>query len=293
MDGLLIINKPKGITSHDVVNVVRRSLGTKKVGHTGTLDPLATGVLVVCVNNATKLASFLEADEKKYICTMCFGISTDSYDITGNTIDENYNFNISNEMIDNVLKTFIGKSKQQPPLYSAIKKNGKKLYEYARSGEDVKVDSRDIEIFDICRSSDIYEENGRIHCKFFTHVSKGTYIRSIVKDIGEKLNILTCMTDLIRVQSGAFAIEKSYSLEDVEVGKFSLINMADSINFFKLNIDNNEELLKKVKNGMKLSCKILEERKDKIAIIENDKLLAIYEYNEEEFPCYKALRIWN
>ena len=293
MDGLLIINKPKGLTSHDVVNKVRRYLGTKKVGHTGTLDPLATGVLVVCVNNATKLVNFLESDTKKYLCTMCLGISTDTYDITGNIIKEDYNFEISNEQINNVLLSFIGKSKQIPPIYSAIKKDGKKLYEYAREGKELELVERDIEIFDIYARKGLYKKEGKLSFDFFVHVSKGTYIRSLVHDIGLKLGINACMNDLVRLQSGNFKIEDSFTLEEVEVGKYSLVKMIDSIDFLKVKVDKNDDIYKKVINGMKLSCKIFNEKKDKIAFTLNDELIAIYEYNEDEFPCYKALRIWN
>ena len=293
MDGLLIINKPKGLTSHDVVNKVRRYFGTKKVGHTGTLDPLATGVLVVCVNNATKLANFLESDTKKYLCTMCFGVSTDTYDITGNIINEDYNFKVSNEQLNEVLSSFLGKSKQIPPIYSAIKKDGKKLYEYAREGKTVDLIERDIEIFDIHATKGLYEIEGKLYFEFFAHVSKGTYIRSLVHDIGIKLGINVCMSDLVRIQSGNFKIEQSYTLEEVEIGKYSLVKMIDSIDFLKIKVDKDSDIYKKVINGMKLSCKIFEEKMEKIAFTFNDELIAIYEYNDDEFPCYKALRIWN
>ena len=293
MDGILVVNKPKGLTSHDVVNKIRRIFNTKRVGHTGTLDPLATGVLVICLNNATKLANFLESDNKKYRCTMIFGIETDTYDITGNIVKENYNFSINNDKIDEVFKQFIGKNMQIPPIYSAIKVDGKKLYEYARSGQTVEIKPREIEIYDIYRTKDVYFCENKCYCEFFVHVSKGTYIRSLVKDIGDVLNINTTMVELERVQSGVFKLEDSNKIEEIELGKFSLIKMVDSIEYFKYDVSTNLELLNKIKNGMKLSCKLFEDVKEEIAFIKNDELIAIYKYDEEVYPCYKPIRIWN
>ena len=146
MDGILLINKPAGYTSHDIVGIVRKKLHTKKVGHCGTLDPDATGVLVVCVNKATKAIQFLMSDTKVYRATLSLGKSTDTYDASGKILEEKEVGQISKAQVIDVLNSFLGKSKQKPPIYSAIKVNGKKLYEYARNGEEVEIKERDIEI---------------------------------------------------------------------------------------------------------------------------------------------------
>ena len=149
LDGILNVFKQKGLTSHDVVNKIRRIFNTKQVGHTGTLDPNAEGVLVICINQATKLVQFLESDIKKYRCELILGISTDTYDITGKVVEENENLVLSENEIIDTIKSFKGKLKQLPPLYSAIKVNGKKLYEYAHKNQSVEITPRDIEIFEI------------------------------------------------------------------------------------------------------------------------------------------------
>ena len=238
MNGIIVVNKPSGMTSHDVVNKIRKILHTKKVGHTGTLDPLASGVLVICVNQATKIANFLESDDKVYECTVLLGRSTDTFDIEGKTIQEEKNIDITAEKIDEVLSQFIGEQEQVPPIYSAIKVDGKKLYQYAREGKEVKIEPRKIIIHSIVRCSDLIKKDEQILFKFKTHVSKGTYIRSLVHDIGNKLNIPCCMSKLIRLQSGVFKIEESNKIEEIEVGNYHLINMCNSITFEKINIHN-------------------------------------------------------
>lgn len=183
MDGVLIINKPKGFTSHDVVNVLRKALNTKKIGHTGTLDPNATGVLPILVGTATKISKYLIEHDKTYIATIKLGEKTDTGDIEGNIIAKDLNFqNISSEQVEKVLKTFIGKQKQKPPVYSAIKINGKKAYEYARQGQAVEIEARDIEIYNIELIKVVDKE-----ITFEVSCSKGTYIRILCEDISQKL----------------------------------------------------------------------------------------------------------
>ena len=183
MDGVLIINKPKGFTSHDVVNVLRKALNTKKIGHTGTLDPNATGVLPILVGTATKISKYLIEHDKTYVATIKLGEKTDTGDIEGNIIEQDLNFqSVSCEQIGDVLKTFVGKQKQIPPVYSAIKVNGKKAYEYARQGQAIELEARDIEIYDIKL---IKLEDKEI--TFEVSCSKGTYIRTLCEDIAEKL----------------------------------------------------------------------------------------------------------
>lgn len=183
MDGVLIINKPKGFTSHDVVNVLRKTLNTKKIGHTGTLDPNATGVLPILVGAATKISKYLIEHDKTYIATIKIGEKTDTGDIEGNIIEEDVNSSdISYEHMEKILKTFIGKQKQIPPVYSAIKIKGKKAYEYARQGQKIELEARDIEIYNIELIKVVDKE-----ITFEVSCSKGTYIRSLCEDIAKKL----------------------------------------------------------------------------------------------------------
>ena len=170
MNGILAIYKEKGYTSRDVVNILSKELGTKKIGHTGTLDPLATGVLVVCIGQGLKLVELLTNHDKEYIAKIKLGIETDTLDITGNIIKEENIDKYSKKEVELALKKFIGKIKQQVPKYAAIKVNGKKLYEYARNNEEVELPVRDIEIYDLKLVSDVVNNEFYIKC----HVSKGT-----------------------------------------------------------------------------------------------------------------------
>ena len=211
MDGVVIINKPKGYTSHDVVNIVRKQLNMKKVGHTGTLDPNATGVLPILVGQATKISKYLIEHKKTYIATIELGEKRDTGDSEGNIIESDYNvkeFDIS--IIKQVLQSFLGKQKQIPPMYSAIKVNGKKLYEYARSGQEVKVEPREIEIY---RIELIEYINNRI--EFEVECSKGTYIRTLCENIAEKLGTIGYMKELQRTSVDKFKIEESINLEEL------------------------------------------------------------------------------
>ena len=211
MDGVIIINKPKGYTSHDVVNIVRKQLNMKKVGHTGTLDPNATGVLPILVGQATKISKYLIEHKKTYIATIELGEKRDTGDSEGNIIESDSNikeFDIS--IIKQVLQSFLGKQKQIPPMYSAIKLNGKKLYEYARSGQKVKVEPREIEIY---KMELIEYKNNRI--EFKVECSKGTYIRTLCENIAEKLGTIGYMKELQRTSVDKFKIEDSINLEEL------------------------------------------------------------------------------
>lgn len=211
LDGIININKPSGITSFDVVRRLRKILKIKKIGHTGTLDPLATGVLVVCTGRATRLVQDIEKLEKEYIAEFKLGFATDTYDIEGKVIESVENFNVTSEEIENVLKKFTGNIKQVPPMYSAIKINGQKLYDLARRGETIEREARDINIFSLKLLS-FDGVNGKISCK----VSKGTYIRSLIFDIGMELKTFATMTSLQRTSVGNEKLEKSFTLEEIE-----------------------------------------------------------------------------
>lgn len=223
MNGILIINKPKGYTSHDVVNILRKELNTKKVGHTGTLDPNATGVLPVLVGQATKISKYLIEHDKTYIAELKLGEKSNTGDTEGEIIEIKDVPSLTIEQIENVLKSFLGKQKQIPPIYSSIKINGKKAYEYARKGQTVEIPPRDIEIMDI---SLISFENNIITYK--VSCSKGTYIRVLCEDIAKKLGTVGLMSNLTRTKVNNFSIENAYTLEDIKNKKeLSVISIED------------------------------------------------------------------
>lgn len=273
MDNIIVINKDKDYTSRDVVNVIGKIFNTKKVGHTGTLDPLATGVLIVCMNKALKVVDLITASDKEYIAKVVLGIDTDTLDITGNIINE-CRTNVNVDMVKSVLNSFVGKSIQEVPKYSAVKVNGKKLYEYARNGIDVELPKREIQIFDIELISDIDIVDGHQEFSFRVKVSKGTYIRSLIRDIGVKLGCFACMKELTRTKQGKFSIYESYTLNDIKNGNYKLLNIKDVIDIEKVVVSDN--MLFKIKNGMIL---------DKFFI--SDKAL-ILDNNGNEIGIYKT-----
>lgn len=211
MDGIIVINKPSGYTSHDIVSKIRKKLNIKKVGHTGTLDPLATGVLPILLGGGTKLSQYLINHDKEYIATIKLGVKTDTGDIEGQVIEEKQVPEISEEGLGKVLQSFLGPQKQVPPMYSAIKVNGKKLYEYARKGEKVEVEPRNIEIYNI-----ELLEFGQEQIKIRVACSKGTYIRTLCEDIAEKLNTVGTMFALERTKVGEFELEKAITIDELE-----------------------------------------------------------------------------
>ncbi len=212
MDGIIIINKPKECTSHDVVAKVKK-ICKEKVGHTGTLDPMATGVLPLLIGEGTKLSEYITNHDKKYIATIKLGIKTDTLDSEGKIIEKQEVDlkEISTENVNKVLKTFLGKQKQTPPMYSAIKIKGKKLYEYARAGKKVEVPEREIEIYEI---ELLKIENDEL--SFKVHCSKGTYIRSLCEDIAIKLGTIGYMKELERVKVGEYEINQAIDLKEIE-----------------------------------------------------------------------------
>lgn len=204
--------KPPGMTSHDVVYFIRKVLKFKKVGHTGTLDPEAAGVLPICVGKATKVVQYITDKRKRYIANIKFGMTTDTLDIYGKVINNETIEHLDFDMLNKILPTFTGRIKQIPPMYSAIKVNGKKLYEYALSNEIVDVKEREVEIFDIKIIDSVKPDEIMIDIK----CSKGTYIRSLCRDIGLAMGIGACMSQLIRIESEPFRIEESLTLEEIE-----------------------------------------------------------------------------
>lgn len=298
MDGLIILNKPLNISSHDAVFKVKKILKEKKVGHTGTLDPLATGVLIICVGAATKLSQYLTTDSKNYRAKIMLGVSTKTFDLEGEILESVDNVNVTERDIDKVLDSFLGKSMQIPPIYSAIKKDGKKLYEYALKGEEVTIEPREIEVFSIKRVSDVSMVDNRLVFDVDLNVSKGTYIRSIAHDIGKKLGIPSVLAGLVRTNAGGFNIDDAYSLSDLENGNYQVVSLKDAVkNFF---IVNDKMSIQKARNGMKISYRYIKElykkTPDMFAVCMEDKLVAIYKlmYNKElKTYYYKADTVWN
>ena len=210
-NGVLIINKPEGITSHDVVGKIRKLYGTRKVGHTGTLDPLATGVLVILLGRAAKAAEYLVADRKTYRAHLTLGITTDTEDITGKVLTQSENIPNADAVMT-ACSEFLGKIKQIPPMYSALKVDGKKLYDLAREGIEVERKARDIEIFQlVCTPTEKSNEYDLL-----VECSSGTYIRTLCADIGARLGCGGVMSALHRVVAGGFKIENSHTLEEIE-----------------------------------------------------------------------------
>lgn len=245
MDGVLIINKPKGFTSHDVVNVARKALNTRKIGHTGTLDPNATGVLPILVGTATKISKYLIEHNKTYVAELRLGEKSATGDIEGEIVERKSIPNLKENKIKETLETFLGKQMQKPPIYSSIKINGKKAYEYARKGQTVEIEPRKIEIMEI---SLIKFENNII--TFSTSCSKGTYIRVLCEDIAEKLGTVGLMQNLIRTRVDKFDIKDSFTLENVE--KANIIGIEEIfINNKKIELDRRKTEL--FLNGVKLN----------------------------------------
>ena len=257
MDGILIINKPKQYTSHDVVAKVKKICG-EKVGHTGTLDPMATGVLPLLLGQGTKLSKYLINHDKTYIATIQLGKKTDTLDSEGSILEErNVDGKLLNkENVQRVLECQIRKQIQTPPIYSAIKVNGKKLYEYARKGVEVEIPKREIEIYNI-ELLDINEKDKTI--EFRVHCSKGTYIRTLCENIAEKLGTIGYMKELNRVQVGQFNLNQAFTVEELEKNKenekFLNQHLITVRNFFEKYpiIELKEEKLKLFLNGVQLT----------------------------------------
>lgn len=254
MNGIIVINKHKGCTSHDIVYKVKK-ICNEKVGHTGTLDPMATGVLPLLIGKGTLCSKYLINHDKIYIATIQLGIETDTLDAEGTVIStkEVSGEILNEEYIINILNTFLGKQEQVPPMYSAIKINGKKLYQYARERKSIEVQPRNIEIYNI-KILEIDKENKQI--KFEVHCSKGTYIRSLCNDISKKIGTIGHMIELQRVQVGEFNISNSVSLEQIQNNPTELEKHLITIeDIFKdkeiINLDNKK--LQLFLNGVQLN----------------------------------------
>lgn len=277
MNGVIAINKEKGYTSRDVVNIVGKVYHTKKVGHTGTLDPMATGVLVVCVGKATKLVSLLTATEKEYVADVLLGVETDSLDTDGNVLREE-SVDCDQTRIDQVLKSMKKTYLQEVPKYSAVKVKGKKLYEYARSNQEVKLPKKEVTIYDLERISDVFYENGKIRFQIRCKVSKGTYIRSLIRDIAHELGTIGVMSGLCRTKQGEFELKDCVSLEQLKEQP-TIQSIAHVLSMYPQKVvDGKEEEM--ILNGRKLSNRYNE--KTIVFLNKDHHVLGIYQFDEEE-----------
>lgn len=265
MHGAIIVNKAPNMTSRDVINILNKKFNTKSIGHTGTLDPIAEGVLVCLIGKYTKLTDILINHDKEYIASFKLGILTDTLDITGKILKEE-KVNLTKEEIQKTILSFKGTYNQEVPIYSAVKINGKKLYEYARNNEEITLPKREVNIYDI---ELLNIDNECLTIK--TKVSKGTYIRSLIRDIGLKLNTNATMTKLIRTKLDKFTIEESYTLEDIQNDNYKILSLEDLIDLDTINI--NEEMLFKIKNGQ-------------IIDYQTNKYI-LYKYNNQNIALYK------
>lgn len=280
MDALLIVNKGKNKTSRDVVNELNHIFNTKKIGHTGTLDPLATGVLVCLIGKYTKLVNLITSYGKEYIAEIKLGIKTDTGDITGNIISTD-NSNVSVDMIKEVFANFPKVYNQEVPIYSAVKINGKKLYDYARSNIPVNLPKREVHIYSLELLS--YENN---IITFKTKVSKGTYIRSLINDLTNYLNTVGTMNNLIRTKQGYFNITDSYTIEDIKNGNYKILNIKDFLNYPVIELP--DTLIKKVSNGSSIPNSF--NIKDKVIFTYQNQDIAIYEVNNEYLKPFIILK---
>lgn len=282
MNGIIVVNKPSGITSRDVVNSVCKILRTKKVGHTGTLDPLADGVLVLCVGKATKLVDVITSNDKEYVATVKLGILTDTLDVDGKVLEKR-NCYVNKQELIKVLKSFIGKYNQEVPIYSAVKINGKKLYEYARNGEKIVLPKREVNV----KAIELLDLNNDSY-SFKVTVSKGTYVRSLIKDINDKLGIIGVMSKLTRTRQGRFKIEESYSINDIEKGNYKLITITDVLKDKNcVIIDDN--LYNVIKNGGLISNSY---NKEMVTFLYNGKAVAIYKVYDKDNTKIKPYKMF-
>ena len=291
INGIILVNKPKDWTSQDVLSKLKRYFHVDKIGHAGTLDPLATGLLVVLLGSSTKLSDYLLSDEKEYECEILIGKATDTEDITGTVLAEKEVSNIDN--IDEVLSNLIGTLEQEPPMYSSVRYQGRKLYELAREGITVERTKRIIEIKSIKRISDLEYFNNTCKFKFNASVSKGTYIRTLCVEIGIRTDYPALMSNLKRIKSGKYHLDNAFELNDVLSGKYELLSNYSAIADKENIVEINDFLYNRVLHGMKIR---VESNYDSIYLVHNNELVGIYEKDQsysDSNKSYKAKRVWN
>lgn len=275
MNGIVIIDKPKGVTSHDVVGMMRKRFGTRRVGHTGTLDPMATGVLPVCIGNATRAADMLIESDKEYVAEFILGKTTDTLDIEGVVLSETEVTATEDDVRDAVMK-FVGEISQIPPMYSAIKKDGKKLYELAREGKEIEREARNITIYSI----DILRVDLPV-VEILVKCSKGTYIRTLCDDIGKELGCGAVMTALRRTATAGFTVDNARTIEEIDEteDKAGLLLPTDKLFENYRAITLNEKQTRSITNGVQMTWREGSE----------GEMLRLYSH-EGKFLCVSQLR---
>ena len=297
MDGFIVVHKPQGPTSHDVCQRLRHILGERKVGHTGTLDPMAEGALLIMIGRAARLSEYLVLDDKEYTAGIQFGLKTDTQDIWGEVLERTKS-DVSLERLQDVLISFIGTIQQKPPMYSAKRYDGKHLYEYARDGIKVDIPSREVEIYAIKLVEQHLPEQATLHIK----CSKGTYIRTLCNDIGEILGCGAVMNSLIRTQIGRFSISDAYTINEIEqavendtIDKLIVPMDMPIKSFPRIDVDTESERI--VLSGNYLIAKNLIREYPDIAtdsfvrIYLHDKLIAVGKKTAED--TYKPKKVFN
>ena len=282
--GILIIDKPKGYTSRDIVNMVSRFLNTPKVGHCGTLDPIATGVLVIGVGSGLKILEFMNNDTKEYVAKARIGILTNTLDVTGEIEKEVNDFTIDKDKLKQIIYSFKKKYIQEVPLYSSVKVGGERLYKYAREGKKVELPKREVEIIDI-EVLDITEDTFTFKCL----VTKGTYIRSLIRDIGDELGIPCVMEELTRTKQGVFNLEDAYKISAIENGEYKFVPLAEVLkDYYSTIVDIDMET--KIKNGALLPNIYSED----LIVFKNIKneVIGIYEKYSKDNKKIKPIRIF-
>ena len=279
MNGILIVDKEKGMTSRDVVNQISKIFNTKKVGHTGTLDPIATGVLVILLGKYTKLTELLTSYTKEYYATMELGILTDTLDITGHIVKKE-DVTVTEDDIRAAFARFPKEYDQTVPLYSAVKIAGQKLYEYARANKDVTLPQRRVHIYQL----EIVAIDHHL-VTFKCTVSKGTYIRSLIRDLALSLNTVATMRELRRTKQGSFAIDESYTLSDIANRRYELKDLSAVLDYDIIDMD--DELAKKIYNG---GTYLGPHQKDFILFRHHDEDIALYKYRENCYKMYLLLK---
>ena len=281
INGLLVVDKEKNMTSRDIVNEISKIFKTKKVGHTGTLDPLATGVLVVTIGKATKLNDIITATEKEYQVEAILGLKTDTLDVSGNILHEEH-IHFTKEEIINILNSFLGTYDQEVPIYSAVKINGKKLYEYARNNEPVILPKRPVTIKKI-QLDNLEYINNQTMIKFTCLVSKGTYIRSLVNDIANKLGTVGTMKNLRRISQGNYLIKNAYKLNDIKNNNYHIISIKEALeDYYTVEVD--DKLKFKIMNGQKIDNIYNQEY---VLFTDHDYVLALYQNVNNLLKPYK------
>ena len=279
MDGIILVNKPQGFTSHDLVMKARRALGTSKIGHTGTLDPDAEGLMMLVVGKATKILPYIAIHDKQYLATLLLGTKTDTLDTAGTVLETREVRDYSDEEIRAVLDSFLGPQKQVPPMYSAKKVNGKKLYELARHNVEIEREPVDIEI----KSIELVSHEGS-RFTFRTEVSSGTYIRVLCSDLAERLGTIGCMASLVRESIDRFHLEDACTLEELAEGNYQLLSTYDVL--YQYPYCELDELAD-VYNGKPLQ---LDTKYDFVFITSEKKIIAAYERGANGlFYCRRGL----